>query len=129
MSTSEFLLAGQIMAFSVIIKGVSKGKRHVLFEVEPPWWDTDQLLDRVQFDASNETGSYFDYDADVSLEEMRGIHESFRNAATMGVYACDEWQERIQPMIRELDEALYERPDDYAYFHINIFEWESGFGD
>ena len=116
------------MAFAVLITGYSKDAGQVLLKVEPPWWYADQLRNDDRFAHTNETGSYSDYDADVSLEEMREIHEEFRLAATTGVYENHEWQARIQPMLKELDEALSAGSDAYSHFHICVFEWESGLG-
>lgn len=116
------------MAFSVRIVGFSKGAGKVLLEMEPQWWDADQLQEDDRFIASNDTGSYFDFDADMSVEEMKEIHERFRPAATSGVFENDEWQEIIQPKLKNLDEALYSSSGNYSHFHINVFEWESGLG-
>ena len=113
------------MAFSVKIEGIAKKKGKVLLNMEPPWWDESNLINDERFVKSNE-GGYLDYDADVSLEEMREMHDRFRSAATRGVYACEEWQEIIQPMLREIEEALYIFGGLYSHFHINVFEWESG---
>ena len=94
--------------------------------MKPPWWDTNQLRKDNRFSESNDTGSYLDYDADVSVEEMKVIHEMFKPAATSGVFEYDKWQEVIQPMLKELDEALYSDSEKYSHFHVNVFEWESG---
>ena len=111
------------MAFSVKIKGFAKDSKKILLEMEPPWWDTNQLKKDNRFVISNDTGSYFDYDADVSVEEMKEIHERFRPASNSGVFKCDDWQ----PMINDLDKALYSDSANYSHFHINVFEWESGY--
>ena len=51
----------------------------------------------------------------------------FKPVATEGVYEYDAWQERIQPILKELDEALYQNSDLYAHFKVHVFEWESGY--
>ncbi len=96
--------------------------------MEPRWWDADQLRTDERFVKSNETGSYFDHDADLSVEEMREIHERFRKITSAGLYKHGQWREIIQPMLKELDEALYSGATDYSHFHIRVFEWESGLG-
>ena len=116
------------MAFSVKISGISKETGDIILKMEPPWWNADQLSEDDRFVVSNDTGSYFDYDANVSVKEMRELHEEFRLAAVTGVYGCDGWQKVINPMIQRLDEALYSQPDVYSCFHITVFEWETGLG-
>ena len=115
-----------LMAFSVKISGISKKTGGEVFNMEPPWWNSDQLRKDERFVVSNETGSYFDYDADVSISEMRELHERFKLAATAGVYGSDQWREIKTPNLEKLDEVLYSRSDDYSHFHITVFEWESG---
>lgn len=114
------------MAFDVMITGIAKNGE-TLLEVNPVvWWDTDQLMKDDRFMVSNETGSYDDYDADFTLEDMRDIHEYFLPAATEGVYGEKEWQESIQPMMKELDTVLYEQADRYHHYHVLVYEWETG---
>jgi hypothetical protein len=114
------------MPFSVKVKGKSKDGAHALLDIEPPWWDAVQLREDARFIETCNTPGYLDYEADVSLEEMREVHERYRHAATTDVYEYDKWQEIIRPMMLELDKALYSQFDEYLNFHITIFEWESG---
>lgn len=116
------------MAFSVKISGISKETGGAVLHMEPPWWNADQLTKDKRFVVSNETGSYFDYDTNVSVKEMRELHEGFRLAAVTGVYGSDGWQKVITPMLQKLDEALYSQQAVYSYFHITVFEWETGLG-
>jgi len=114
------------MAFDVMITGLAK-TGETLLELNPvPWWDSELLLKDDRFTVSNETGSYADFDADFTVEAMRELHEYFRPAATAGVYGEKEWQKSIRPMMKELDQALYEQADRYAHFHVNVYEWETG---
>ena len=92
--------------------------------MEPQWWNAYKLKDDKRFIESNETGSYFDYDADFSVEEMRKMHEKFR--PTDGLYTGEGWQEIIRPMLEKIDEALYSRSEDYSHFHVTVFEWDTG---
>jgi len=116
------------MAFDVMVTGVAKDTGETLLEINPVvWWDTDALVNSNRFTVSNETGSYADFDADLSHEEMRVIHEYSRPAATSGVFEGEEWQESIQPEMKQLDQALYKQSDRYHHFHVTVYEWESGF--
>lgn len=64
------------MAFDVMVTGVAKDTGETLLEINPVvWWDTDALVNSNRFTVSNETGSYADFDADLSHEEMRVIHD------------------------------------------------------
>lgn len=76
----------------------------------------------------NETGSYEDCGADLSIDEARHLHEKYKPAATTGIYNCEEWQRRIQPKVRELDAALSPSNTPVTRFHLCVFEWESGLG-
>ena len=114
------------MAFSVRIIGISKKTGKALLDMEPQWWRANQLEDDERFVMSND-GSYFDYDADLSIEEMKDLHEQFKRAAiTDTVYGSDQWQEIIQSKLELLDKALYSETDQYSHFHVTVFEWESG---
>jgi hypothetical protein len=94
--------------------------------MEPQWWSAKQLENDERFVVSND-GSYFDYDADLSIEEMKELHEEFKKAAVADVvYGLDQWQEIINPKLELLDKALYSQSDDYSHFHVTVFEWESG---
>ena len=114
------------MAFSVKIQGIAKKKGKVLLSMEPSWWDTHKFINDDRFMESKE-GGYLDYDADVSIEEMREIHEKFRPEANRLISGSVEWQKVIQPKLKELDDALYSRADEYSHFYMNVFEWESGY--
>lgn len=115
------------MAFDVMITGIAKYTGKMLLELNPViWWDRDELMNDDRFTITNESGSYFDHDADFTVEGMRALHEHYRAAATSGVYGEKEWQESIAPMIKELDEALYRQTDQYDHVHVLVYEWETG---
>ena len=114
------------MAYSVRVKGISKDQRPILI-IEPPWWDADELMKDNRFVVSNETGSYFDHDADLSVEEAKDLHSKYREEAITGLYGGEAWQKRIRPMLEELDKAFGLGADKYSHFHVTVFEWESGY--
>ena len=109
------------MAYTVRINGVSKATGEILLNMDLYWWNSRELMNDERFIKSEENAGYLDYLADVTLEEMREIHERFRKEATTGFN-----KEVFQPMLKTLDEALYSRSDDYSYFRIIIYEWETG---
>jgi hypothetical protein len=94
--------------------------------IEPRWWDTEELRSNPKFSKSNETGSYFDWDADFTEAEFRLLHEHFRPLATLGRYADSDWQKRIQPQLHILDAALAGGLGTIAKIHVSVYEWESG---
>ncbi len=119
---------GSSVAFSVRIIGYSKETQEPSFEMEPPWWPKSDLMVDPRFRVSNDTGGYLDYDADLSVEEAREMHEQFKPEATRGVYEYSGWQKLIQPMLKELDLIFVARTHEFSHFRVNVFEWESGLG-
>lgn len=115
------------MPFDVIVSGISKVDGEVLFKLEPVWWNAAWLGKDERFKEVDLNQSYYDYIAELSVDEVRKMHEHFKPVATEGVYEYDAWQERIQPILKELDEALYQNSDLYAHFKVHVFEWESGY--
>ncbi len=113
------------MAFSVRITGYLKATGAPAFELEPPWWPERALRQDARFQDSVADG-YLDYDADLSIEATRELHERFRPAATQGGFAYSGWQAQIQPMLAALDHVLGARASEFARFHVYVFEWESG---
>ncbi len=118
---------GSTLAFDIKVSGISKANNETLFELELPWWDELQLRKDSRFKQEDIDQSYFDYIAYLSVDELRKLHEQFRAEATSGVYKDADWQKRIQPIMKELDEVIYASPDQYAYFRVHVYEWESGF--
>ena len=92
--------------------------------IEPPWWNADLLCADARFTMSNETGSYYDWDADLNEEEFKEMHEKFRRDAQR--YASPGWQERIAPMMQALDGALEGALGPISKANVCVFEWESG---
>ena len=106
------------MAESILLTGFEKdGSKQ--FELEPGWWRISELnnLVKIHWVESNETGSYRDLDADISVNDARQLHEQFKR------YASDDdskmrWE--------QLDIAL--RNDNFSRFHVRVFEWDTGMG-
>ena len=112
------------MAFSVRVTGYAPAGEQ-LFDLEPPWWDQAELRQDPRMRTTVSDG-YLDYDAELSAQEACDLHEHFRPRATRGAFADEDWQELIQPMLRQLD-AHFEREHSHlSYCRIHVFEWESG---
>jgi hypothetical protein len=67
------------MAFDILFQGIGRDGNARL-TLEPHWWDIGDV--RLRFKdrwvVTNETGSYMDEDADITLEEARALHEQYR---------------------------------------------------
>jgi hypothetical protein len=114
------------MAFAVKITGYSKADEKVLMEIEPSWWDAGELMRDTRFVQSRKGRVYCAYDADLTLTEMRELHERYKgNVTTVQKWLCFRFN-RLSPPCRNLQDALFHRPHRYSRFHVNVFEWDSG---
>jgi hypothetical protein len=91
------------------------------------WWDPEPLCADPRFTRTNDTGSYFDWRANLTLDEFITMHESFRDHATSGVHALPDWQAIIQPKIRSIDGAITGTLGEISKVNVEVAEWESGF--
>jgi hypothetical protein len=105
------------------------GSDEPALRVEPRWWDADELCADPRFTMTNETGSYFDWSADLTVAEFRAMHEDFRPLATSSFYEAPDWQEIIQPRMQVIDGALSGALGEIEKINVTVFEWESGLGD
>lgn len=116
------------MAFSVRIIGQGIGFGEPLLDLEPFWWDADALTRDPRFvEERDETGSYFDYTADLTASEARQLHDKFRSEAVTGLYGDEAWSDRTVPLLQQLDEAFGSRAHEFGRFLVRVFEWESGY--
>jgi hypothetical protein len=114
------------MAFSVKITGYSKADGKTLMEIEPHWWSTKDLMQDNRFVKAHEGRRYYDYNADLSLGEMRELHDRYKdNVTSIQKFLCFRFK-KFSPPCRELHDALHRRSHKYSGFHVNVFEWESG---
>jgi hypothetical protein len=118
-------MAGRSICISFYGKGLASNKS--VLNVEPRWWNADDLCADSRFEKTNESGSYFDWDADLTVREFRELHEKFRPQATSGIYTGAHWQAIIQPKIQAIDEALAGALGKIVKIHVQVAEWESGF--
>ena len=104
------------MAVSIRIWGVAKDGA-TRFSIDPVyWWNTDVCKDK-RFTRTNDTGSYDDFDADLSIEEFKVLHERYKKEDARGT-----WKDEIAI----LDKAVYEEADQYSHIHVCVYEWDSG---
>jgi hypothetical protein len=90
------------------------------------WWDPEVLCADPRFEMTNESGSYFDWSADLTLDEFREMHTAFRAQTTSGLYAAPDWQEVIQPTIQAIDSAISGGLGAISRINVQVSEWESG---
>jgi hypothetical protein len=105
------------MAFSIALTAYAKDGTKILSE-DPYWWDKNALMEDPRFTCKNETGSYFDFFADLSYAEARALHEKYRPEA-------NAWGDK-SPQLATLD-ALFARPaSDFSRFRVLVYEWDTG---
>ena len=116
-------------AKSVIIRFYKVGgSSEVALQIEPRWWDADELCKDPRFEMTNETGSYFDWSADLTAAEFRDMHEAFRPRATSRFYGAPDWQKIIQPQMQVIDGMVAGALGEISKVNVKVFEWESGLG-
>ena len=114
------------MAFSLKVTGYSRKDGRALMEIEPNWWDAQELMQDRRFAEPQQQGRFQHYHADLSLDEMRELHDRYKgNVTTIQRWLCFRFK-KLSPPCRELHHALHRRSRNYSHFHVNVFEWESG---
>ncbi len=139
------------MAHGLRLSGIGRSNGKELFRIEPNWWNISDLgkLVKLNWAKTNETGSYSDEDADVSIDEARILHEHFKpvllkqiafNVGCLESYKKDtdehaasrvqqytNYVAELRENLQTIDIALGEDADKFAHFHLCIFEWDSGY--
>ena len=138
------------MAYSIRLEGMGADGSTV-FSIGPYWWKISDLGKNIKINwvSSNDTGSYSDEDADISINEARILHEQFKpelekliafnvkllksiktraekNAASQ-IMLYQECITRHQSMMTLLDSAVGNEARNVSHFHVCIFEWDSGY--
>ena len=113
------------MAYMLAVKGYSKTTGERLLYIEPSWWRQVEIKQDPRLKEVVEDG-ILDYEAKLSVDEMREMHEYFKPSATTGFYATENWQKSIQPKLTALDSALTERADEFSHFIVGLYDWSSG---
>jgi hypothetical protein len=66
-----------------------------------------QLVERLRGPlCPAKSGSYFDWTADLSSDEFREMHETFRAQTAYGMYAATDWQKVLQPKMQAIGDAM-----------------------
>jgi hypothetical protein len=113
------------MAYVLTIRGFSKTDGRELFYVEPFWWKNDEFTKDSRVKEVTDEG-FDDYEANLSAEELRQIHEKFKP------YADDDWyktgisQNLIKQRMEALDFVTGEGADQFSHFIAGLYEWDSG---
>ena len=111
------------MVFAVNIKGHSSDQFEVLLDIDIFWWDTNELRKDSRFVERYPYSRFFNsYVANLSVDEVKVIHEKYKPLAASGKYANSKWQDIIQPLVTNIDSALNFHSGEYSYFHLIIFE-------
>jgi hypothetical protein len=114
------------MTFSVKITGYSETEGQMLMMMEPHWWDAEELVKDKRFVECDKRKFYRDYEADLSLDEVRELHERYKgNVTTLQKFLCFRFKKLSSPC-QKLYGALFRSDQNISHFHINVFEWESG---
>ena len=112
------------MAFSVRVTGYAPAGEQ-LFDLEPPWWDQAELRQDPRMRSTVSDG-YLDYDAELSAQEARDLHEHFRPRTARGAFADGDWQDSFSRCCASLMRILGESMSHLSHCRIHVFEWESG---
>lgn len=95
-------------------------------QMEPYWWNASDLRHDKRFKESSRHGRYRDYAADLSLDEVRELYNRYKGNITTN----KEWLwfslRRLTPGCRKLYRVLFSSAYRYAYFHIDVVEWDPG---
>jgi len=138
------------MAYGLRLSGIGKNESKELFQIEPTYWTISEVrrLVTLNWVRTNETGSYSDDDADISIDEARKLHENFKpeilkkiayNVSCLESYtnSTDEhaanlaadystYVLQLEGELHTIETALGADADKFSHFHLCIFEWDSG---
>ena len=111
------------MAFSVRIEALRFPLDTPVLMLEPGWWNAGELMNDDRFQYSNDTGSYADYTATLSLQEFRDMHEHYKLPA--GHSALEDSRTRAaMTMMDALPDLLTDQDDKVI---VTVFEWDTGY--
>ncbi len=92
-------------------------------EMEPAWWDIQELSQSYDFTEINVYG-YRDWELIVSRETLKKIHLEQKPNAFEGRFAYDKWKQLNQSMMEDID-IMIGSPLSFHRISIRIYEWES----
>ncbi len=137
------------MAYGIRFSGIGNDGKELL-SIEPRWWAISKIKDLVKLEwiRTNDTGSYTDDDADLSIDAARTLHNYFRpllikdiefNVRCLASYQAGDLEHKQtivadyqrlvadqQAQLKQLDVAVNEGASEFMKFHICVYEWDSG---
>ncbi len=114
------------MSYAIKITGYSKTNHRMLMDVEPDWWNAEELVQDSRFIECIKRRFYRNYEADLSLEEVRDLHERYKNNVnTVQKFLCSKLRRASSPC-QKLHGVLFRAFDNYSHFRVEIFEQELG---
>lgn len=109
------------MAFALRITAKTKNGKEV--EIEPSWWNTDQL--RSTYNFKEELDYYLDYYLYVNKQTFLDIMESQEKYRNREIYGNKDGVTIGDVTKAELDDLVQNLLED-STIKIWIYEWESG---
>ena len=110
------------MAFALRITAKTKNGKEV--EIEPSWWNIDQLRSTHSFQ-EDISDYYLDYYLDVDIRTFKDIMEGQEKYRKKGVYGYKDWIEENDHTKDELVH-LVQNLLEGTTIKIWIYEWETG---
>ncbi len=104
------------MAFDVMLRGAPQKDGEacpVFFSVS--WWDYDALMKDSRFRVTDP--ELYQAVACLRPEEIRELQDRYRSQA---------WTELLRRESDRLDDCVADRPDNFRWWVVSVFEWESG---
>lgn len=111
------------MAFDIRITTTTKRGKKI--ELEPAWWNIDELKNSYQF-KSEINNSYQDYILTVDKQTFLDIIESQEKYRNKGLYQYEGWVKTNNKTKTKMDRLVLSLKKD-SIIKIWIYEWESGF--
>lgn len=112
------------MGHVLSVRGFSKIDGKQMFYLEPFWWKWNEFKSEPTVKEVLDA-FYLDYEATLSPEELRQIHERFKQHAQDN-YQTEERQNLLKTRIDELDWATGDGASQFSYFIAGLYEWDSG---
>ena len=112
------------MAFSVRVE-VHKSYGNEMLRLDTYWWDPQELIKDPRFVYSNETGSYADYTASLTVDEFSTLNKKYRPTSQQLANFSPATRARISILDAVVDLVNAE----HDTIKVVAFEWESGYGE
>ncbi len=113
------------MASVLSVRGYSKADGKETLYLEPFWWKNKEFRENPLVKEIVE-GGFADYEATLSAEELRQMHEHFKPYVFDEWYKTEGWQKLIKERVGALDWATGEGANEFSHFIAGLYEWDSG---